>query len=100
MNITKKTEGSKVTLVLEGWLDTVAAPSLGKAVSELGETEELIFDFEKVEYMASSGLREVVAAFKKQMAANHAFSVIHVSEEIRSVFALTKVDKKIKIVAK
>ncbi len=100
MNITKKIEGGKVTILLEGWLDTVAAPKLNEAVSELGEAEELIFDFEKVDYISSSGLREVVVAFKKQMAANHAFSIINVNEDVKSIFKLTKIDTKIKILSK
>lgn len=100
MNISKIEEGSKTVVKLEGWLDTQAAPALKAYLAEVGLVEELVLDFDQVEYMASSGLREVVAAYKKQNNAGKSFSVIHVNNEIMSVFSLTKVDKKITITKK
>lgn len=99
MTITKVEDGNKITVKMEGWLDTQAAPELKAFMTEI-EAEEIVFDFDDVEYMASSGLREVVAAYKKQNEAGKTFSVINVNDEIMSVFSLTKVDKKINIKAK
>lgn len=100
MTITKNEENGKVTVVLEGWLDTQAAPELGAFMQEVGVCDDLVFDFDGVEYMASSGLREVVSAYKKQNDAGKTFSVINVNDEIMSVFSLTKVNQKITITAK
>lgn len=100
MTITKAVENDKTIIRLAGWLDTQAAPQLKEAVAELGQVKELIFDFDEVEYMASSGLREVVSAYKKQSDDGNAFSVINVNSEIMSIFSMTKVDKKINISAK
>lgn len=100
MTITTNVDGTKTTLVLEGWLDTQAAPVLHEELNKHGVVEDLVLDFSEVEYMASSGLREVVAAFKSQSTAGKAFSVMGVCAEVMDVFQLTGVDKKISITAK
>ena len=87
MTITKTVENSTVILSVEGWLDTKASPELGKEIDALSDTEELVLDFEKVEYIASSGLREILAAY----------SVINVSSEVMEVFKLTGFDNKLDI---
>lgn len=65
MTITKTMENNKVILAVEGWLDTKSSPELGKEIDALSEVKELVLDFDRLEYIASSGLREVLAAYKK-----------------------------------
>lgn len=100
MTITKVVDNDKTTIKLSGWLDTQAAPQLKETMAELSQVKELVFDFDEVEYMASSGLREVVTAYKKQSDEGNSFSVVNVNSEIMSIFSMTKVDKKINISAK
>lgn len=100
MKITKTMENNKVTLSVEGWLDTQSSPELGKEIRELSDPESLILDFEKLEYISSSGLREVVSAYKKMKSAGGDFAVINVSSEVMDVFRLTGFDKKLDIRAK
>lgn len=96
MNITKQSESTTTTLILEGWLDTQAAPELGKAIDEIPEdTKLLILDFAQLEYISSSGLREVVYAYKKM--SDGEFKVVNVSTEIMEIFKMTGFDKKINI---
>lgn len=97
MTITTKMEGTTATIYVEGWLDTQSSPELGKEVEGISEAETLVLDFEKLEYISSSGLREVVAAYKKMKARGGAFSVIHVGSEVMDVFRLTGFDKKLEI---
>lgn len=97
MTITKTNENGKITLRPEGWLDTASSPELGAAVDAIEAADELVLDFAQVEYMASAGLRQVVAAHKKAKALNAAFSVIHVGAEVMSIFRLTGIDKKMEI---
>lgn len=97
MTITKKTENEKTILFVEGWLDTQSSPELGNAVRELSGIQSLVFDFEKLEYISSSGLREVVAAYKKMKASGGTFSIIHVNSEVMDVFRLTGFDRKLDI---
>ena len=94
MNISKSVTGNQITLVLEGWLDTQAAPELESAIAEIpGDAESLVIDMEKLEYISSSGVRQIVAAHKK-MGGN---LVVHNAPQgIFSVFEATGINKKIR----
>lgn len=97
MEITSKREESKVTMEITGWLDTQTAPQLGEALSQLDDNvTSLVFDFSKLEYISSAGLRQVVTAYKK-MAGKDGFKIINVSNEVFDVFRLTGFDQKIQI---
>lgn len=97
MNITKTEENGKITLTLNGWLDTAAAPVLGEEIEKLNAATEIILDFDKVEYLSSSGLRQVVATHKKAKELDAVLTVINAHEEIMSIFTLTGLDKKISV---
>ncbi len=97
MTITKSNENGKITLSLDGWLDTAAAPALGAEVEAIEAADEIILDFDKVEYMSSSGLRQVVAAHRKAKELGAEFTVCRVHNEIMSIFALTGLDKKLNV---
>ncbi len=93
MKITKTMNGNEVTIALEGWLDTQAAPELHTEIESLGEdTASLVFDFAALEYISSSGVREVVSAHKKM---NGAFKVKNASAGIMGIFKATGIDKRI-----
>ena len=95
MEIVSKTEGSKVTMEITGWLDTQTAPQLEKELSALDPgTTSLVFDFANLEYISSAGLRLVIAAYKK-MAGKEGFRIVNVSDEVYDVFSLTGFDQRL-----
>ena len=97
MEIVRKTEGNKVTMEITGWLDTQTSPQLGEELSKLDDSvTSLVFDFAKLEYISSAGLRQVISAYKK-MAGKDGFKIINVSDEVYDVFCLTGFDQKINI---
>ena len=97
MEIISRTEGNKVTMEITGWLDTQTAPQLEEELSKLSdEATSLVFDFAKLEYISSAGLRQVVAAYKK-MQQKEGFKIINISDEVYDVFSLTGFDSKIDI---
>lgn len=100
MNIKKAEENGKVILELDGWLDTLGAPELGAEVEKIQEASELVLDFDKVEYIASSGVRQVVVCHRKAKELNASFSIINVCSEIMNIFNMTGIDKKINICEK
>lgn len=54
----------------------------------IGKTSELEFDFEKLEYVSSAGLRVLLNAHK-QISKAGTMSICHVNEIIMEVFEVT-----------
>lgn len=100
MTITRIEEAGTVTLKAEGWLDTISAPILGEAVAAVEKAETLVLDFEKVEYMASSGLRQVIIASKKAKELGARFRLINVDTAVMNIFCITGIDQKLDISAR
>lgn len=100
MEIEKKITDGTTTLTLKGWLDVESSPQLADAVNELEKTKNLVFDFEQIEYISSSGVRELVNAYRIQKENEGTFSVINVCPEVMDVLSLTGIDKKLNITAK
>ncbi len=89
MNITKNKEGSKLTVVLEGRLDTTTAPSLEEELRpELDDITELVFDFKDLAYISSAGLR-VLLSTHKTMSKKDGMKIIGANEEIKEIFEVT-----------
>ena len=89
MTVTTTREGTRLTVAVEGKLGTTSAPELEKAVKDnISGVEELVFDFEKLEYMASAGLRVLLAA-AKVMKKQGTMKIIHVTEPVMDVFTFT-----------
>lgn len=89
MNIAKTSEGTKLTLAVEGRLDTTTAPQLeAELKNSLDGVTELTLDFEKLEYLSSAGLRVLLAA-QKVMNKQGSMVVRHVNETIQEVFEVT-----------
>lgn len=89
MTINKNLEGTKLEIVLEGRLDTTTSPMLEIELKKsMDGITELIFDFEKLEYMSSAGLRILLAA-QKIMNRQGSMVVKNVNEVISEVFEVT-----------
>ncbi len=78
-----------LTIELEGRLDTITSPQLEKTLKqEIADSESLIFDFEKLSYISSAGLRVLLAA-QKVMNRQGTMVIRHVNETIMEVFEVT-----------
>ena len=89
MNISKNMEGSRLTLVLSGRLDTMTAPELEKAINDnIVGVDELILDIKELEYMSSAGLRVLLSAQKKMNAVGK-MTVKNVNDMIMEIFEVT-----------
>jgi anti-sigma B factor antagonist len=89
MTVTKTLEDKILNVKVEGRLDTATAPELEKELEEvLGEAEELVFDFEGLEYMSSAGLR-ILLATQKKMSAKGGMKVTNVNDVISEIFEIT-----------
>jgi anti-sigma B factor antagonist len=90
MIITKTENGTALTLALEGRLDTLTAKNLEaeNKASLLGKTD-VTYDFDKLVYVSSAGLRVILLAYKAITAGGGTLKLIHVNDSIREVFELT-----------
>lgn len=89
MTVTTNLEGTKLTLAVEGKLGTTSAGELEKAVKDnINGVTELVFDFEKLDYMASSGLRVLLSA-AKVMKKQGSLKIIKVTPAVMDVFTFT-----------
>lgn len=91
MNIEKKENGSEITLMLIGRLDTTTAPQLEEQINEnIENAEKLILDFKDLEYLSSAGLRVLLGAHKSFMKRGSGELLIrNVNETINEVFEIT-----------
>ncbi len=89
MTVNIEKNNKTVTLKLEGRLDTITAPILEKAVNDECETaENLVLNFEKLDYISSAGLRVLLGAQKK-MNKQGAMKLTNVREEVMDVLEMT-----------
>lgn len=89
MTIEKMKEGGKLTLALEGRLDTTTAPQLEAEVTgSLTGVTELVLDFSRLEYLSSAGLRVILTA-QKIMNRQGKMVICHVNATILEVFEVT-----------
>ena len=89
LNVDKKLEDDKLTVTIEGRLDTITSPDLEAQINEsIENVKELVLDFAKVEYISSSGLR-VLLAEQKVMNKQGSMKVINVNDTIMEIFEVT-----------
>ena len=90
MKITKTQYGSSMEIALEGRLDTESAPQLEAELKEdgLSGITKLTFDFSKVEYITSAGLRVLLKA-RSGLKYGGELVVANTNELVREVFNVT-----------
>lgn len=90
MKITKNFTDGVLTIEIDERIDTMTAPELEGELkhSVTGEVQTLMFDFEKVEYLTSAGIRVIMAA-EKVMSRQGQMKLINVNDEINEIFDMT-----------
>ena len=89
LNINKEQSGESLKVVLEGRLDTMTSPQLEEELkTSLEGITDLTFDFDKLEYISSAGLRVLLSA-QKTMNKQGSMKIVHVSEPVMDVFDVT-----------
>ena len=89
MIVKQNKEGKKITIYIQGKVDTVTAPQLEKELEgSLVEIEELVFDLSDMEYISSAGLRVLLTA-QKRMNKQGKMTMVGVNETVEEIFDLT-----------
>jgi len=89
MEINKIQEGNKLTIALDGRLDTITSQQLEKELrTSINNITELIFDFEKLTYITSAGLR-VLSVAQKVMNKQGSLVIRNSQPDVKEVFEVT-----------
>ncbi len=89
MKIEKNVDASSVSFALEGRLDTMTAPLLESEIQgKLDGVTDLEFNFAKLTYISSAGLRVLLSA-QKIMNKQGKMVIKNVCDEIKEIFEVT-----------
>ena len=88
MKIDLKKEDNKLTIKLDGKLDTNTSPDLDAKISELEGVEEVIIDMKKLDYISSAGLR-VLLSMQKVMNKQGKMTITNVCSNVMDIFEVT-----------
>ena len=89
MTINKQKDGNKLTVAIEGRLDTTTAPALESELkSSLDGIKELTFDLDQLEYISSAGLRVLLYA-QKIMNKQGSMQIVRSNANILEIFEVT-----------
>jgi len=89
MKIEKIVEGNRLTIKLDGRLDTNTAPELDEELGAiLSGVQELIFDFGGLKYISSAGLRLILST-QKTMNQQGTLVIENVNDMVMEIFETT-----------
>ncbi len=90
MEIKVDVDGCKATLELAGKLTVQTSPALSEKIDELQDGVcDLDIDLTAVDYIASAGLRVLVAADKLAVRRGGRMRLLHPVDEVAEVFEMT-----------
>lgn len=88
MEIIKQKNGEELLIQLVGELNSVTASSLEESLKgEYNGLKSLVFDFAKLDYLSSAGLRVLLVAHK--MMKNGQMVIKNVNAQIMEIFTIT-----------
>ena len=89
----KLTESNGVLIAeIEGEINISTSPELKKKFENI-EISNVVINLDKVGYVDSSGLATLVEILKKARAKGGKIHLTHLSDKVRSLFEITKLDK-------
>lgn len=89
MTIKADKNGSALFLAIEGRLDTTTAPSLEAELSKYQDCDEVNFDFSKLDYISSAGLRVLLSEQKQMNAKKGKMTLKNVNDTVMEVLQIT-----------
>lgn len=90
MEIKKEIKEEILNVVVSGRLDTNTAPELESSVNDdIVGIKDLNFDFEKLDYISSAGLRVILKFHKQMTSVGGTLTIYHPTDEVLEVFDMT-----------
>ena len=99
MNVNTRVDNNTLFIDLEGRLDTVTSQQLSELLpTEKRRNLDIDFNFEKLEYVSSAGLRILVLFKKEAQATNNKMVIRNINDVVKEIFTVTGFDKILKII--
>lgn len=99
MNANTRVDNNTLFIDLEGRLDTVTSQQLSDLLpTEKRRNLDIDFNFEKLEYVSSAGLRILVLFKKEAQATNNKMVIRNINDVVKEIFTVTGFDKILKII--
>jgi anti-sigma B factor antagonist len=99
MNVNTRVDNNTLFIDLEGRLDTVTSQQLSDLLpTEKRRNLDIDFNFEKLEYVSSAGLRILVLFKKEAQATNNKMVIRNINDVVKEIFTVTGFDKILKII--
>lgn len=99
MNVNTRVDNNTLFIDLEGRLDTVTSQQLSDLLpTEKRRNLDIDFNFEKLEYVSSAGLRVLVLFKKEAQATNNKMVIRNINDVVKEIFTVTGFDKILKII--
>lgn len=93
MKLVQSRDGQKLTITIEGELNTLTAPDLEKILgNNLADVDELVFDLTKMNYTSSAGLRAFLGAQQVMGAKGRKMIIRGASDFVMEIFEETGFD--------
>ena len=90
MITSKNQDGNRLTVALDGRIDTLTAPQLETELAPLLDgVAALVLDLTQVAYISSAGLRVLLSTHKKMLAAGGSLTIANAVPAVREVFDIT-----------
>lgn len=90
MTVTTNIENKKMTVAIDGRLDTSTSPELESKLKDIPtEVTELNLDLKDTEYVSSAGLRVILSLHKRMAKSSGALYISNVNESVKEVFDVT-----------
>jgi anti-sigma B factor antagonist len=100
MKINEKTKDGNVILEIQGEIDLYASPQLRERFGELAgkKQHKVVINLKNVTYIDSSGLATFIEAYQKLSAVNGKLALCHLSETVKGVFEIARLEDVLTIV--
>ena len=90
MNVDITTNENTTTIAIEGSIDSKTAGDIqSKIMEKVSETDKVILDLTKVDFVSSAGLRLLLMIYRQIKSKNGKIVLVGVSDEIKDVMAMT-----------
>ena len=101
MSVKTEVKNDMTVCYVEGEIDINTAPDIKKAFEKLTakKTPKIVINLTKVTYVDSSGLATLVEMLKKMRSYGGRMRLTNMSNKIKSLFEITKLEKLFEIVA-